>query len=380
MPIRFKHKIAVFSAATLAASTLIAPVALMQSSVPFGTTQCSDGEDNDGDFFTDYLSDPGCESPTDNDERNTAPTSSQGSTYECSDGIDNDNDIGTDETDFSCSSPMDDDESNPTAACNDGRDNDGDGLRDREDAGCFGPQDNDESGSTSISSSSSLSSSTSFLSAAQTASSQDTVFILPPAEGSASSVTSTVPVTTHTSSSSRSRAAAASSKMTSVRGYSVTEAQPYVSQGGSGTILLAAASGKAYPGTVTIKLEPDSREVRAGSTLGFAVTVANHSPSIAGGLTIEIAFDPTDFDVTGADKAILETGKLRWVNGGLQANDSKELKFTVKVNPNLTHGHVIRMRATLSGEALSGPVSTGTEAGVVGSLPATGSMRLKPLY
>ncbi|MDP2598815.1 MAG: DUF5011 domain-containing protein, partial [Candidatus Liptonbacteria bacterium] len=41
-----------------------------------GTTppQCSDGGDNDSDGFADYPRDPGCESSTDNDERDTGPS------------------------------------------------------------------------------------------------------------------------------------------------------------------------------------------------------------------------------------------------------------------------------------------------------------------
>src|SRR3989339_649451 len=64
---------------------------------------------------------------------------------QCSDGIDNDNDGATDMNDFSCSSPTDNDETNPKAQCQDGVDNDQDGLADYPmDPGCSGNQDNDE--------------------------------------------------------------------------------------------------------------------------------------------------------------------------------------------------------------------------------------------
>jgi len=132
--------------------------------------QCQDGTDNDGDGLTDYPSDPGCSSKQDNDEHNICPAATQTSTcrcatnsdctnpdtcqsgycrpvvYQCSDGIDNDNDGATDyPNDFSCSSPTDNDETNPKAACQDGMDNDGDGLTDYpNDSGCSSKQDNDE--------------------------------------------------------------------------------------------------------------------------------------------------------------------------------------------------------------------------------------------
>ena len=59
---------------------------------------CSDGLDNDGDAAIDFPTDPGCSSPTDNDERNV----------QCSDGIDNDGDSLIDwPADFECSSADD---------------------------------------------------------------------------------------------------------------------------------------------------------------------------------------------------------------------------------------------------------------------------------
>lgn len=69
---------------------------------------CNDQHDNDGDGLTDYPNDPGCLSPTDNDEYNYIP-------------------------------PV------QTYACNDHQDNDNDGLVDYpNDPGCYGPTDNDE--------------------------------------------------------------------------------------------------------------------------------------------------------------------------------------------------------------------------------------------
>jgi glutamine amidotransferase-like uncharacterized protein len=109
-------------------------------SQPPGTQlkQCSDGIDNDGDLLVD-LNDPGCDSPSDDDE--TDPTPNQ-----CEDGIDNDFDNLTDfPNDPGCSSPTDDDETDTTPTqCSDGLDNDGDLLIDLNDPGCSSPEDDDE--------------------------------------------------------------------------------------------------------------------------------------------------------------------------------------------------------------------------------------------
>ncbi len=73
-----------------------------------GVKQCNDGLDNDGDSYTDFPSDPGCSSKTDNNERNV--------NIECDDGVDNDNDGNVDMNDAGCVNPSDDDETN----CGDG--------------------------------------------------------------------------------------------------------------------------------------------------------------------------------------------------------------------------------------------------------------------
>jgi hypothetical protein len=64
---------------------------------------CQDGVDSDGDGWIDYPADPGCSSPTDNNESNSGGT-------QCSDGIDNDRDGFIDGYDPNCTFPSDDSE------------------------------------------------------------------------------------------------------------------------------------------------------------------------------------------------------------------------------------------------------------------------------
>ncbi len=117
---------------------------------PAETYQCSDGLDNDSDGRTDYPTDPGCSSNTDNDELDV-PQPPPAPTYQCSDGLDNDSDGRTDyPTDPGCSSSTDNDEFDapppaPTYQCSDGLDNDSDGRTDYPtDPGCSSNTDNDE--------------------------------------------------------------------------------------------------------------------------------------------------------------------------------------------------------------------------------------------
>ena len=76
-----------------------------------GVPDCSDGFDNDGDGWIDYLEDPGCNNdPTTDNEIN-------GNTgFECSNNLDDDTDGFIDGNDFGCESHSDGDESN----CGDG--------------------------------------------------------------------------------------------------------------------------------------------------------------------------------------------------------------------------------------------------------------------
>ncbi|MBI5621355.1 DUF4215 domain-containing protein, partial [Candidatus Falkowbacteria bacterium] len=104
---------------------------------------CSDGIDNDGDGLTDYPDDPGCLSPSDDDEYNTPEeiislcgNNELDDNEECDDG----NTIDGDGCSSSCQI-----ESVLLAACSDGIDNDGDGLTDYpDDPGCLSPSDDDE--------------------------------------------------------------------------------------------------------------------------------------------------------------------------------------------------------------------------------------------
>jgi hypothetical protein len=119
--------------------------------------QCNDGRDNDADGKIDtdttiagQTADPGCSSPTDNDEIDPlAPPAV------CADGIDNDADGKIDfPADPGCTSAADTDEADAPpglppaqapASCADGRDNDGDGKIDfPADPGCISAADDDE--------------------------------------------------------------------------------------------------------------------------------------------------------------------------------------------------------------------------------------------
>lgn len=106
-----------------------------------GVGACDDGKDNDGDGTFDYVEeagvgDPGCVSVNDIGENENSLI--------CDDGKDNDNDNRTDFKispgvgDPGCASPTDptDFDETGTWVCDDRIDNDGDGSRDTEDAGC----------------------------------------------------------------------------------------------------------------------------------------------------------------------------------------------------------------------------------------------------
>jgi len=87
---------------------------------------CEDGQDNDGDTLIDFPSDPGCAAANDSSERD-------GDT-DCDDGVDNDSDNETDfPADDGCADPSDTSE---LGVCADGLDQDGDGLVDLADPGC----------------------------------------------------------------------------------------------------------------------------------------------------------------------------------------------------------------------------------------------------
>jgi len=96
-------------------------------------TACNDGLDNDSDGLTDFPSDPGCLSASDQDE--TDPP-------ECADTVDNDGDGLTDyPNDPKCASFADNSESG-LPECSDGVDNDGNGLMDfPDDSGCSAADD-----------------------------------------------------------------------------------------------------------------------------------------------------------------------------------------------------------------------------------------------
>ncbi len=97
---------------------------------------CSDGFDNDNDGLTDFPGDPGCASPTDNDE------SDINGDGPCRDGLDNDGDGDTDWPDDADCDSLDDVSEFPQ--CSDGIDNDGDGNIDNADTQCLSSDDNFE--------------------------------------------------------------------------------------------------------------------------------------------------------------------------------------------------------------------------------------------
>ncbi|HEY4502087.1 MAG TPA: hypothetical protein VJJ20_03425 [Candidatus Paceibacterota bacterium] len=109
--------------------------------------QCDDDLDNDNDGLIDFPADPGCTGTNDD----TESPNPNGTGPECSDGVDNDGDNLVDSADLGCSNPQDDDETNDTGGgggspqCSDGSDNDQDGLTDfPADPGCSDAQDDDE--------------------------------------------------------------------------------------------------------------------------------------------------------------------------------------------------------------------------------------------
>jgi len=114
--------------------SLIADVAYYHDDIVavIGQPACSDGIDEDGDGLTDHPDDPGCDSPTDDDERSPSLV--------CDNGVDDDGDGLTDwPADPGCSDGADASEHADGLVCDDGMDNEGDGLTDSlEDPDCGG--------------------------------------------------------------------------------------------------------------------------------------------------------------------------------------------------------------------------------------------------
>lgn len=120
------------------------------------TFQCSDGADNDSDGKIDHPADPGCDSGADDNEAdavvnpggNGTPPGGGNGTPDCNDGADNDNDGHIDfGRDPGCDTPSDDNEYNVVTRetdCSDRRDNDNDGFTDTEDPGCEDAADDSE--------------------------------------------------------------------------------------------------------------------------------------------------------------------------------------------------------------------------------------------
>ena len=115
----------------------------------YGTTQCADGEDNDGDTDVD-LSDIDCESTADNNEEPSIGESAP----ECQDLADNDDDNQLDTADGGCTGPLDADEGtagNQDTQCETATDDDGDAdggdfqLGAGGDPDCVSPNDDTES-------------------------------------------------------------------------------------------------------------------------------------------------------------------------------------------------------------------------------------------
>ena len=73
---------------------LVCRIQTGQSALACHKPECQDGVNNDSDTQTDYPTDPGCTSPTDNSETDDCPSGPN--CPECSDGSDNDGDTKTD--------------------------------------------------------------------------------------------------------------------------------------------------------------------------------------------------------------------------------------------------------------------------------------------
>src|SRR5688572_11089657 len=92
------------------ASLLALTLTACGGSDPGTSTDCTDGQDNDGDGLIDQA-DPGC--PL-NGGQLEYPDPSQ-----CSDSVDNDGDLLIDLDDYGCEEITDNDEIDPVRACND---------------------------------------------------------------------------------------------------------------------------------------------------------------------------------------------------------------------------------------------------------------------
>ncbi len=126
---------------TSAVVSSYARLALSFTTPPDGS--CDNDVDDDGDGFTDFPDDPGCDAADDPSERTPAAP--------CDDGLDNDGDLRGDAFDPGCEGPLDGSERSSTLVCDDGFDNDDDLVIDFPgDPGCASSVDPSERGNGAV--------------------------------------------------------------------------------------------------------------------------------------------------------------------------------------------------------------------------------------
>ena len=132
-------------------------------------------------------------------------------------------------------------------------------------------------------------------------------------------------------------------------------------------------------GPITLKKETDKSEARPGDRVWYTITVTNNSDKQIVGLNLDDTFTSSDIKIVDNGGGLESSGKLQWLNGNLDARQTKTLKYLVQLSPTLTHGYVVHNVATLTSQNLPSTLRATAEVRIMRHMPATGGMRLLPL-
>jgi len=127
-------------------------------------------------------------------------------------------------------------------------------------------------------------------------------------------------------------------------------------------------------GVVTVDKQADRAEVQPGSTLSYTLTIRNLSNGAAQGINVDDQFTAGTLTVEDPAGGVATGNGVRWLIPTLGPNETRVIRYRVRVSPAMRHGQIITNTVEVRGAGFDRTATDSAQVSVIQNLPQTGEV------
>lgn len=133
----------------------------------------------------------------------------------------------------------------------------------------------------------------------------------------------------------------------------------------------SSSSSEQFTGNLTFSKQADRYEAQPGDRIVYTITIRNSTSDSISDIQLNDAFDPSKVTMQDVDGGSVGGGTINWDLGVLAPGESRIIRYTGTLSPQLHHGDSVTNTATMTSD--HGTLGGSATVRIIEHLPQTGA-------